>query len=368
MIKLTIKPFDVLFFGSGKPFNIGDVAESIFPPHPTTFAGAVCSKIYTHKNKNVSNILNAVYGPFLEKEGELLLPKPCNIYGERKKGLGDKQFILKPQDDGNLKLFKYENTNKPDIKMLPVYKGSEEIEGFRGFITLEGLKGFLRLLKSTFNTLDTSDIVGYTDIFKYDSRVGIKINKELNSIGGEEDALYRIKYLELKNDYSFVFWVDFKDKDDEKVLLNGFPKVLKLGGEMRSVKYEAIEDDFRKFLLGRLGLDEKLSLKRGDIVVFLFLNYGVFEGDNFVPKIGGFEVISMCVDGYSILGINSKNKERKTVKALPPGAVIWAKCDEDYSIETLGFLVEDGNEYKVKDMAGDQEFIGTNLVLVVKGG
>lgn len=363
MIKLTIKPFDVLFFGSGKPFNMGDVAESVFPPHPTTFAGAVCSKIYTHKNKDVSNILNAVYGPFVEYKGELLLPKPCNLYGERKKDSGNRFFILKPQNDGDFRIFKYKNTNKPNIEMLPIYKGSEEIEGFRGFINLKGLK---ELLKGNPNTLNR-DIVGNASIFKYDGRVGIKMDRNLNSVGGEENAMYRVKYLELNDDCSFAFWVDFKDKNDEGFLYNT-PMVLKLGGEMRSVRYKAENCDFREFLLKELGLDEKLDLKREDRVMFLFLSYGVFEGDNFVPKIEGFKVISMCVDGYSILGINSKNKGRKTVKSLPPGAVIWAECEEDISIETLGFLVKDGNGYKVKDMAGDQEFIGTNLVLVVKGG
>ncbi len=32
MIKFTLTPYDVLFFGSGRPFNRGDVVASIFPP------------------------------------------------------------------------------------------------------------------------------------------------------------------------------------------------------------------------------------------------------------------------------------------------------------------------------------------------
>jgi len=34
MIKFTLTPYDVLFLGSGKPFNRGDVVSSIFLPHP----------------------------------------------------------------------------------------------------------------------------------------------------------------------------------------------------------------------------------------------------------------------------------------------------------------------------------------------
>jgi len=54
MLKFIIKPYDVLFFGSGRPFNRGDVVVSAFPPHPNTFASAICSKIYQFKNIDIS--------------------------------------------------------------------------------------------------------------------------------------------------------------------------------------------------------------------------------------------------------------------------------------------------------------------------
>lgn len=70
MLKFTIKPHDVLFFGSGKPFNVGGDAESIFPPFPHSFASAIYAKFFAEKGITISEgkgIYKAVYGPFLKK-------------------------------------------------------------------------------------------------------------------------------------------------------------------------------------------------------------------------------------------------------------------------------------------------------------
>lgn len=67
MLKFTIKPLDVLIFGSGKPFNMGGVADSIFPPFPHSFASAVFAKFYSETKIAIANdkgIYKAVYGPF----------------------------------------------------------------------------------------------------------------------------------------------------------------------------------------------------------------------------------------------------------------------------------------------------------------
>jgi len=39
----------------------------------------------SYKNINISSILKAVYEPFVRKRGKIYLPKPQNIYEERKK-------------------------------------------------------------------------------------------------------------------------------------------------------------------------------------------------------------------------------------------------------------------------------------------
>ncbi len=374
MIKFTLNPCDVLFFGSGKPFNRGDVVNSIFPPHPTTFSGAVCSKICSYKNIKGASILKAVYGPFVEKQGKIYFPKPQNIYGERKKRNSEKFFIVKPFDEGKLKLFKSENTNKPQIKTFYVYKGTEEVESFKGFISPDGLKKWLNDRE-----VDEKDILLFKDIFENESRIGISIDPSIYSVGGKEDALYRIEFLRLKEDVRFVFWVDFNFSDEEleKVGLNNEgeiikffnnePRVLKLGGEMRNVRYEVEKDDFKKWIINELKVPEKIDLDKGEKILVLFLTYGVFDfKDDKLPKIEDFQIYSACFGNYEIIGINSKNLGIKTKRAFPAGTVVWLETQNSVSISNPVFIVKNQDNYYFGEPKGKQDFIGANLVLIKK--
>ncbi|GAB6078510.1 type III-B CRISPR module-associated protein Cmr3 [Hydrogenobaculum acidophilum] len=355
MLKFTIKPYDVLFFGSGKPFNVGESVQSIFPPHPTTFAGAVCSKIYAGPSK----LLKAVYGPFIEKDGITYFPKPQNIFGERKKETIERLFLVEP-NNLVLSLFQYSNTNKPDrVEKLAIYKGDEEIESFEGFISIEGLKSWI-------NGEEIKDncVLSMRDIFDYDQRVGIKIQPSLNSIGGEEDSLYRVKFLQVKKGINFVFWTDFNEEFKDKFQKE--PRVLKLGGEMRNVMYEVEEDNFINWITKKLSIPHKIQIKNGDKVKILFLGYGVFDCK--VPNINGFKITSMCFSKYDTIGINSGSNV-KTKRAFPPGTVFWLKYENKNNkyveIETISYLIKNQENYDFSSF-GNQDFIGTNLVLSTK--
>jgi CRISPR-associated protein Cmr3 len=365
MIKFTLTPYDVLFFGSGRPFNRGDVVASVFPPHPNTLASAICSRIYHLKNIDVSKILKAVYGPFIKKDEEIYFPKPHNIYKERKKKEIEKLFVVKPLDK-SLKLFNPENTNKPQIQTFPVYKGIEEVEPFSAFISSNGLKKWLNNQE-----INKNDILQYKKIFENESRIGIKIDPSLYSVGGGEDALYRIEFLRLKEDVKFVFWVEFNFSELKKIGLNDEdgifeffndePRVLKLGGEMKNVSYEIEESDFKEWIRNELRIEGNLKLNNGDRILILFLTYGVFDF-----QINDFQIYSACFENYEIIGINSKNLKRKTKRAFPPGSVLWLESKNEKEINNPTFMVKKNNFYEINEPEGIQEFIGTNLILIKK--
>ena len=373
MLKFILTPYDVLFFGSGKPFQMGDVVASVFPPHPNTFASAICAKINQIKNIKITNILKAVYGPFIKKGDTLYFPKPLNVYTERKKKSVDKVFIVQPLDM-NLKLYNPENTNKPSkIQTFFVYKGIEEVEPFNAFISTNGLKKWLND-----QNIEKEDILEYKEIFMTEPRVGIKIDDSLRSVGGKEDALYRIDFLRLKEDVSFVFWVELDlsnselkkaGLDDEDKILEFFndgPRVLKLGGEMKNVRYEVENSDFTKWIRDELKI-KSIELKRGNKIEVLFLTYGVFDlTDDKLPKIKDFEILSACFGGYEIIGINSINLGRKTKRAFPPGTIMLlrSESDEKRMIDNPTFLVKKDGLYEMGNPVGTQEFIGANLVLI----
>ncbi len=362
MLRFKIKPYDVLFFGSGKPFNLGETAKSVFPPFPHTFAGAICAKIYQHYGIDTSEILKHVYGPFLyndtkEKKEKLYFPKPADIYKERKKEKGE-LFFLNVKDDNKYSLFRFENTNKPNVKMLPIYIGMEDVGGFDGFISEDGLNSWING-----DTVRNEDIKGFNEIFKYEDRVGIKINSATHSVM-QEDGLYRIKFLRLKDGWSFVFYVEFnieklpKDLKDEEKLLRFYNsnKILKLGGEMRSVYYEVGKEDIKQRF--------KKPKINGNRFKLLFLSPGIFNGGNVIPKnICGFEVLSACISSFVNLAIKSSGLKINnfTKRGIRAGSVLYVeKKINEVNLDNywFGFLKPYQNRNK--------KFIGSNLVIYGK--
>jgi len=393
MLKFTLKPYDVLFFGSGKPFNRGDVVSSSFPPHPNTLASAIYSKLY-HSDMidesvvNNPNVIKAVYGPFIQKGEKIYFPKPHNIYGKRKQKDLEKVFIINiPEEKTSenetsvkkFKLFDPSNTNKPEgIESLPVYIGNEEVEPFNGFISTEGLRKY-------FNggEIDAkSDILLYESnneqksIFKRESRIGISVDSSSNSVNSE-DALFRVEFLRFLENVKLVFWVDFdlnggiKNINEHQKLVEFFnenPKSLKLGGEMKNVSYEVEEDDFNK-IIDDLGLSKSITVEPSNILKVVFLTYGVFDEPIGMIKINEFEILSACFNGYDFIGINLKRtKQRKIKRALPPGSVIWLKSTTEKTLNNPTFIVGKGKDYEFGFPEGKQEFIGTNLVLLKEVG
>ncbi|MCP2619530.1 VacB/RNase II family 3'-5' exoribonuclease [Candidatus Aminicenantes bacterium AC-335-K20] len=142
MLKFTITPLDVLLFRAGRPFNPGDYAESIFPPFPHTFAGAIGGKLWTYKSISIieQDIITKFYGPFIQKANTFYFPMPLNILRERKTGESERIYISIPTKDS--KLINTENMNI-EISQLPWIKTDKEVEPFKSFISLEGLKYWL---------------------------------------------------------------------------------------------------------------------------------------------------------------------------------------------------------------------------------
>ncbi|MFN3921894.1 MAG: type III-B CRISPR module-associated Cmr3 family protein, partial [Caldimicrobium sp.] len=135
MLKFSLIPFDVLYFGSGRPFNFNvQETSSVFPPLPNTLASSVCSKLYHEKKINVENVLKKFYGPFLEKDGKILFPKPLDILSEKKKHGGDISGVNLIE---KFNLLNPTYTDCKDLKgLLWQNEKSKEFEVFEGFITL----------------------------------------------------------------------------------------------------------------------------------------------------------------------------------------------------------------------------------------
>ncbi len=343
MLKFTIKPIDVVFFGSGKPFNLGGLGESIFPPFPNSFASAIFARLYEEGIKN-REVFEKVYGPFLEKDGKYYFPAPCDIVKE--KG-GSRIKVYKPRESSNL--IKVENTDLENkIKLMPWIKPEcqEDYEPFNGFISLEGLKKWYYGEK-----INASDLLSEDRIFYIEDRISIRMDDSTGTVKGE-DGLYRVRFIRLEKGFRFVFWVELNNQtlteDEALKIFNQHPKVLKIGGEARTATCEVEKDDFKDLFKDFRSNNQDKSYK------ILFLTPGVFEEEK--PILNHFENLEYaCISGYTLLSIRSKhNYGNKVIRAIKPGSVFVIK-DKNLSIP-IDFYKPSNN------------FIGSNLILVKKGG
>lgn len=414
MLKFEFKPFDVLFFGSGKPFNRGDDANSIFPPFPHTFAGAISKKLATFCKIDSSRTIKSIYGPFIKKhipikkdvlkhsEEILFFPAPSNIYTARKEDNSNFFCVLRPLENEQLKLFSPQNTNKPEaISTFCVYtKDETEIEPFSGLISIKYLKYWLdgsieNILSEDNNKIETKkNIIKLDEICQNDERIGIKINYEQGTVE-KESGVFRVSFKKLKiepaEEFSFVVWVKFNLEDESlknanlgyeeiKAIFGKEPYVLKVGGESKTVFYKLNESSFfeeikelleiENTLVGFLkcednslsiftNKDEKTDMKieKGDKIQILFLTQGVFNDflPNLLNKTKSMEIKSMVMNSCLNITLYSSKSKRPLAKAIPAGTVIWAEIKQDIEIlpeDSFGLF--------------QNNFIGSNLVLIRK--
>jgi len=363
MLKFIIEPYDVLFFGSGKPFNIGSNVVSIFPPFPHSFAAAIYAKFVSETGITIRNgkgIYKAVYGPFIEKSGVVYFPAPSDILQEKKKEESSK---FKIADRCNqFSLINIEDTDlgsKIDSLLWskPDNNDSSDYEPFRGFINLEGLKNWFNGGEIT-----KEDLLTYNDIFEQDERVSIRIDHEKGTVQ-EEDGLYRVNFVQLKKDVKFVFWVELDFDNDSLLKTNNInnendfveifmkkPMVLKLGGETKTARYTVKIDDFKNLFDGFKKGNEKNKK-------ILFLTCGIFGSSNNQTIIERFSnFLTGVIDGYTIVGINSKYNNKyglKTVRAIKPGSVVYLKNE----------AISNNNE-AITFFNQNDSFIGSNLILI----
>lgn len=242
-MKIFIEPNDVLMFRNGKPFSGGDdhYARGIFPPFPSTFYGAMRSKILSEHPQceryirgDVTDDLKEEIGTptsygslaitnflFARKENEVInpvFPVPKDVVRIKGKEQRD-LFILRPNEG----LSKQIKTNLPINSLVPLWLKTEEpLEETTGFISLEMMRKYLE------GTMQ-KEIINSNDLFQSDERIGIK--KDRIRKAAATGALYSVEYFRFKEDGGFIV---------ELSGVRSLPKegLMRLGGDHRSVFYK----------------------------------------------------------------------------------------------------------------------------------
>jgi len=358
VLKFTITPYDVLFFGDAKPFNKGNDGVSVFPPLPNTFASSIFAKLYYQKNiryDGIKQLIKNVYGPFLQRDGELYFQAPRDIFlkNEDSKSCESKKeiTILKPiSPDENFFLQRCK-TDIDDVSCFMWLREdmSKSNKSFDGFISSKGLQ---KWYEGKYSDITVDDLLTKDSVYYQEVRTGIKINSE-SQVTESEDGLFRVSFIRLCMGFEFAFWVDFNLENlkdhfkDEKDILKFFdekPRVLKIGGESKTAIYRCEIDDFKLNFKNF----KKETVEDKKFFKHLFLTPMISDK----PDSNIFEVIDGFKGGvtgkYIIAGINSKSIGSKTIRAMPAGSVIYT--DKGRS-ELLYFENQ------------SRDFIGSNLML-----
>jgi len=351
VLKFKLKPCDVLYFGSGKTLRIAQAVKSVFPPCPHTVAGAICSKL---NSLNINKPLKKLFGPFLynEKEKKFYFPKPADIYKLRKKETVEACFYVKPIKR-NFSLFSLENINKPEgIELIALYQGAEEIEPFDGFISENGLFKWIKGEK-----IIKEDVKQFQEVFEYEPRLGIRQEITTHTVAGK-DSVYRVSFVRIKEEWSFVVFVEFKDNIKEEVLkfFQTPPFIFKFGGEMKIIKYEMENKNIKEEKIFK----EIERAKIGDIkeVKILYLTPGVYEKFPPLNEIEGVEIKGVLIPRWLNLSISSKKlgKINLVKKAFLPGTVLYGEVKDLEKFKRLWLNPSDGSN----------NFIGSNLIIYTK--
>lgn len=231
------KALDTLFFRDGTPYNAGEggqgqVAAS-FPPYMTTLQGAVRTALasgqgWTPENqdqwpeklgtpKELGQL--TLRGPYLFKDAEILFPAPL-LYLQKKEGEEISCTFLTPGDEIECDL---------GVKRLP-----------RTTLPLEGAKapeeywlkrnGLEKVLAGKVPARE--DMVHQDDLWKPESRTGIKINRETRT--SQDSMIYSCVQVRPEKNVSLGVFVSGVPDDWHRQV----PAAVRLGGEGRLAAIE----------------------------------------------------------------------------------------------------------------------------------
>lgn len=287
----------------------------------------------------------ACYGVALcDDSGNIYLPSPADIVGERKKG-------------GNWRVLKFYNDLdlKGKVFRLPLIKGTltafESADGY--FITEEGFEKWKE------GNISDSYMKNWSDFAETELKVGLQVNKDTKT--AEESMLYFQERIRLKD----RFYISF-------ITNSCACKESFIGGERNPAKVEEVEN-------AELPFGSSLEINKGSYYRLYLLTHSYIGGMNTEEKSNRTDielklkpVHGGCEASFKVVWIYSKGSEfisgydKPAVEMLRPGTVILLEATEDAK---LGDVVQIDSIPDANGIPKDN-FLesGWNTGILAKGG
>ncbi len=282
--RLLLRPVDTLSFRDARPFDTVGQADSGLP-FPQTLAGAIRTfllkahkvdlrrfgnrvkkygsfdKVLGKEGVPIKSLVDMrIGGPWLSKDGELLVPMPSNLRFNKsitETSTSEIFFRLDPK-----------RTLPPgwlpqEQGLLPLWRhGRESLKTASGYLKPEGLRIFLE----GGIPIKKDHYVGKEELYTIDRRVGIAIDAERNAAG--EGKIYTAGMLALKPNVAFC--VELTGDRDLIAPLCQKGVLMKFGGEGKYVEISPHSDD--------ISFWPNVQLRMGDGHLLLLTTPAWFDG------------------------------------------------------------------------------------------
>ncbi len=324
---IEISPLDTLFFRDGKPFNASSEtwADGIFPPNPSTIYGALRS-IYFRNNPDKLSKANEADDPtknlvirkiYLKISLNYYFPLPLDIV--YKKGIKTYSYLLERRENNLI------SNIKTSIKTSSILTQDFIIKNFENsFITVSRFEKYQSFIDDKF--IHYSEIKSLEDFVKNEPKIGIKINKTIQTV--DKGHLYRVDFKRLEKTKIIV---EFEGLDIDDT------KLMRVGGEGKVATLQEIE-----------ALEIKLPKNIGKIFKLYLLTPAIFnkgwlpswiDKDSLEGEIKGLKLklLTAKIGKYKLIGgfDMKKRKPKQMYKAVPEGSIYYFETLEGDSSQVL---------------------------------
>lgn len=338
MIKkiLRIRASDTLFFRKGKPISGGEWAEHMLFPNPSVIWGAIYSmmitidktKLKADEETTGKELDKLKLGRlFIQKNKNLYIPTPLDIYQEKNENNDSKKGILQLKTNSNIFC-----SNSPISKYYLVSKTQTAIESLENtFIELGSFKGNTY----QFQNIGNLTIKPSSEFAIEVTKIGIQRNNSTKT--AEEAMLYRDTATQIKDNVFLIIEI-FISEELKEIFPNS--NILKLGAEGKTVEFtnvsnERVAKNIKKYTLKiQKNFNNNFSLFR------LYIHSPtIFNSGNGIEELeeANFKVLGMCMGKFQRIGGYDveKNEPKPMQKAITTGTIYFIENRNNYNFTQL---------------------------------
>ena len=337
MIAVQLRPVDTCFFRDGTPFAADSAPQegigNLFPPHPTTVAGALRVALASGNGWNgrgrwpqtICSVLGdgpddlgslALDGPFLLRCGQPLFRAPRHLLGVTKDGRWTPRLFLRPGpavscDLGDMVRLP-EAAHHTGAEMADLKTGNDE------WLTQNGMNAVLRG-----ELPGRGEVVSSRSLWSEEPRIGLEIDRRTRA--AKEGMLYSTRHSRPERGVSLGARVNGLPGDWSLP----FGSMIPLGGEGRLAECAEWKSGV---LLKAPGSIDGVRCVMVVALTPLDLPPEVCDGRSTLElaNLGGVRVVSACLDRPQPMGgWDSLARRPLPLRGvLPPGSVLFCESPE----------------------------------------